>query len=113
MHQITQKSEVSESMILGSLSGFLLLIVVATFSFLLLDFSIPGSFQSLVGDSIPQKYQQLSYFSIVTITTIGYGDIVPVSQQARLLAGFWGVISQFYMVAIVGIIISKYSSKNN
>ncbi|MFD2200953.1 potassium channel family protein [Shivajiella indica] len=111
MVQITQKKEVSESVIYGSLSGFLLLLVLATFSFLLLDLSIMDSFLHISGDSIPSKYQQFSYYSLITLTTIGYGDITPVSEQARLLAGFWGVVSQFYMVAIVGIIISKYTSK--
>lgn len=111
MVQITQKKEVSESVIYGSLSGFLLLLVLATFSFLLLDLSIMDSFLHISGYSIPSKYHQFSYYSLITLTTIGYGDITPVSEQARLLAGFWGVVSQFYMVAIVGIIISKYTSK--
>lgn len=111
MIQITNKKEVNESIVFGSLSGFLLLLVVATFSFLLVDLYIPNSFENIIGESIPEKYQQFSYFSLVSITTIGYGDILPISEQARLLAGFWGVISQFYMVAIVGIIISKFTSK--
>ncbi|MCB0661665.1 MAG: hypothetical protein KDC24_02905 [Saprospiraceae bacterium] len=111
MYQITRNKVVSESVIFGSLSGFLLMIVVATFSFLLLDLASPGSFNNIVGSSIPEWYQQFTYFSLISLTTIGYGDITPGSEQARLLAGFWGVMSQFYMVAIVGIIIAKYTSK--
>lgn len=111
MKQIVKKSEVTESIILGSLSGFLLLIIISTFSFLMIDFIDLDSFNNLIGSSIPQKYHQITYFSSITLTTIGYGDITPKTDNARLLAAFWGVVGQFYMVAVVGIIISKFTSK--
>lgn len=110
MLQVTARQKVSHSVIVGSLSGFLLLVVLATFSFLLMDLASPGSFSPAGGDTMPEKYQQLTYFSLVTLTTVGYGDILPLTEQSRLLAGFWGVISQFYMVAIVGILISKFTA---
>ena len=111
MVQIVRKPEVNESVIMGSISGFLILIIVATFSFLLLAHIQPQSFEKISDFNIPAQYQQFSYFSLITLSTIGYGDITPISEQARLLAGFWGVVSQFYLIAIVGIIISKYTSK--
>ncbi|MFN8345272.1 MAG: potassium channel family protein [Spirosomataceae bacterium] len=111
IRQIIHKHEVTESIIMGSLSGFLLIIVVATFSFLLIDFHLSDAFQNLQGVTIPQKYHQVVYFSSITLTTIGYGDITPKADNARLLAAFWGVVGQFYMVAVVGIIISKFTSK--
>jgi hypothetical protein len=112
MRQIVQKSEVTESLIYGSLSGFLLLIIISAFSFLLIDKAEAGSFNHISGTTIPEKYHQFIYFSSVTISTIGYGDITPATDNARLLSAFWGVVGQFYMVAVVGIIISKYSSKS-
>ncbi len=111
MKQVVTKNEVNESVVLGSISGFLLLVIVATFSFLVMEIVLPNSFQNVSHENVPEQYQQFTYFSLVTLSTIGYGDITPISEQARLLAGFWGFVSQFYMVAIVGIIISKYSSK--
>lgn len=111
MRQIIKHTEVTESIIMGSLSGFLLIIIIATFSFLLIDFIDSNSFNNISGNSIPERYHQFTYFSTITLTTIGYGDIAPVTDNARLLAAFWGVIGQFYMVAVVGIIISKFTSK--
>lgn len=111
MIQIVSKPEVNESVIMGSIFGFLLLVIIATFSFLLLAHIQPESFENMAQFNIPEQYQQFSYFSLITLSTIGYGDITPISEQARLLAGFWGVVSQFYLIAIVGIIISKYTSK--
>jgi voltage-gated potassium channel len=111
LRQITRKGEITVSLVFGSLSGYLLLMVVALFTFLLLAYLQPGAFGGLTGTSIPETYRQLSYFSMITIATVGYGDIVPVSDSARLLAAFFSICGQFYMVTLVGIIISKFSSK--
>lgn len=111
MKHMVQRSEVTESLIFGSLSGFLLLIMISAFSYLLIDILDTNSFQNLRGNTVPEKYHQIIYFSSITLSTIGYGDITPASDNARLLAAFWGVSGQFYMVSVVGIIISKYSSK--
>ncbi len=111
LQQITQKSEVTASIILGSLSGFLLLVIIAVFSFLLQNYFTPHAFNGITGENIPQIYHQFTYFSIITLTTIGFGDIAPATDNARLLTAFWGVVGQFYMVGIVGIIVSKFTSK--
>ena len=111
MRQVIKSPQVNGSVILGTLSGFLLLIVISTFTYLLLDFIQIHSFANIPEGNIPAKYQPISYFSIITLTSIGYGDILPVTDNSRLLSAFWGVAGQFYMVAVVGIIISKFSSK--
>lgn len=113
LRQITRKGEITLSLVFGSLSGYLLLMVVALFTFLMLEFLQPGSFAGLHGNTVPEAYRQLSYFSMITIATVGYGDIVPVSDSARLLAAFFSLCGQFYMVTLVGIIISKFSSKTS
>jgi len=45
---------------------------------------------------------QLRYFSFTTLTTVGYGDIVPRSPAARTMAVLEAVMGQFYLVALVG-----------
>lgn len=45
---------------------------------------------------------QLRYFSFMTLTTVGYGDIVPHSPVARTLAVLEAVMGQFYLVVLVG-----------
>jgi voltage-gated potassium channel len=45
---------------------------------------------------------QLRYFSFMTMTTVGYGDIVPHSPLARTLAALEAVMGQFYLVVLVG-----------
>lgn len=109
LRQITRKGEINISVILGSLCGYLLLIIVATFSFIFAEMFVPGSFSQTTPENIPVFYNQMSYFSMITIATVGYGDITPVTDSARLLASFFGILGQFYMVTLVGILISKFT----
>ena len=44
---------------------------------------------------------QLIYYSMITLTTVGYGDITPVSPQARTLAALEGLIGQLYVAIII------------
>ena len=41
------------------------------------------------------------YFSLTTLTTIGYGDVTPVAAAARSAAMFEGVFGQFYIAVVV------------
>jgi hypothetical protein len=111
LRQIFQRSEATVSVILGSVSGFLLMIVIAQFAFLQLEYATPGSFNGLEQGSIPSLYNQLSYFSMVTMATVGYGDIAPKTETARLITMFFTIAAQFYMVALVGIIVSRFSAR--
>jgi len=52
----------------------------------------------------------LIYFSFVTLTTIGYGDIVPISIMARSLAILEGVVGQLYMVILISSLVSEFSA---
>lgn len=52
----------------------------------------------------------LIYFSFCTLTTLGYGDIVPVSVGARSLAILEGLTGQLYMVILISTLVSEFSS---
>ena len=46
--------------------------------------------------------------SFVSLTTLGYGDIVPITDAAKSLAVFLGIVGQMYITIIVGIMVGKY-----
>lgn len=56
------------------------------------------------------NFFSLIYFSFVTLMTLGYGDIVPVSIAARSLAILEGVIGQLYMVILISSLVSEFSA---
>jgi ion channel len=71
----------------------------------------PGSYQvnpSLVaaGDSTQIAPQILSYYSFVTLTTVGYGDVTPIGAAARTLTWMEAIVGQFYLAVVVAGIVS-------
>ena len=66
----------------------------------------PGSFQ--LGGHVTDRQSDLIYFSLVTLTTIGYGDIVPLTGEARMLAALEGVIGVLYIAITVAILVSGF-----
>jgi Ion channel len=53
------------------------------------------------------------YFSIITITTVGYGDITPGNAIAQAVAAAEALIGQLYLVSIVAVVVSRYRSARN
>jgi hypothetical protein len=53
----------------------------------------------------------MTYFSLVTLATVGYGDILPVTNTARMLAMFQAVFGQFYIAVVVALFVGMYLSQ--
>ena len=111
MYQITQNREIRLNVVIGSFCGYMLLSMVALFTYLAIELNFSHSFHGITYERQDLIYNQLSYFSFITLTSIGFGDIYPITDMARLVTAFFGMLGQFYMVAVVGIIISKFTSK--
>jgi hypothetical protein len=111
MYQITQTKEVQLNVIIGTFCGYMLLSMVALFTYLFIEMNFPHSFHGISYNRIDLVYNEMSYFSFITLTSIGFGDIYPITDMSRLVTAFFGMAGQFYMVAVVGIIISKFTSK--
>jgi voltage-gated potassium channel Kch len=71
----------------------------------------PGSFlHSTTG--ITNRPSDLLYFSLVTLTTVGYGDILPVSPAVRMLSALEGVAGVLYVAITVALLVSAYMQPN-
>ena len=53
------------------------------------------------------------YFSFVTLTTLGYGDVHPKSEAARILAMLEAVLGQLYLVILVARMVGMYTAQEN
>jgi hypothetical protein len=69
----------------------------------------PESFKGAVGREF--VFGELLYFSLVTIATLGYGDIVPVTNTARTIAVLEAVVGQFYVAVIVAVLVGMFISQ--
>lgn len=83
--------------VLGALCGYLLLGTLFALIYSAMEQSSPGCFK-VEGSS---EFSDFIYFSIVTLSTLGYGDIVPVSAQARALVSLEVLLGQFYLAVVV------------
>jgi voltage-gated potassium channel Kch len=79
----------------------------ATFS--ILEIAQPGSFEDpqLAGQSL--AWQQLMYYSYVTMATLGYGDIVPVTPWARSLASFEAVAGTLFLTIVIARLVGVWT----
>jgi hypothetical protein len=98
LSHVLKTERVTREKIFGALSVYLIFGVVWGLSFMLQDFLVPGSFR--YGEGV-RTSAEMVYFSFVTLTTLGYGDIVPVSPSARALATLEALTGQLYLTVLV------------
>lgn len=98
---------VTRDTLFGALAVYLLIGVTSTVLYELIEVLAPGSFTNIHGLSQAQLFAELNYFSLVTLTTLGYGDIAPVAPIARTLAATEAIVGQFFVAAVVGLLISR------
>jgi len=99
---------VTAGTISASLVVYLLLGVIWYLAYSLLERVSPGSFYGVAASDGVATSPELYYFSFVTLTTLGYGDIGPLSDHARSLAIGEAVIGQLYLVVLVASLVGMY-----
>lgn len=93
--------------VLGASAVYLLMALIWADLYHLLQFAFPGSFnlgpaEAIEPFGVMTEEARLMYFSIVTMTTVGYGDMSPLTPPARMLAGLQGLVAQLYIAIIIG-----------
>jgi voltage-gated potassium channel Kch len=104
-------ADVTTDAVAGALCGYLLLGVAFGHAYTLIELSAPGSFLggNLAADGAdPGKaHAVLTYFSVATLTTVGYGDVTPATGVTRGLANVEAIVGQFYLAVVVADLIGK------
>jgi len=96
---------------IGGICVYLLLGISISILNMLVYRFIPGSFNGLSGSAAETGGVNLIYYSFVTMTTLGYGDITPAGPLARLLAYLSAIAGQFYIAILVGTLVGMYLSQ--
>jgi hypothetical protein len=100
------ESAVTADSVNGALCGYLLIGLAFGHLYCLVETFVPGSFviHEQLGP-LPtdegHRHSLLTYFSLITLATVGYGDILPRSPPARSLAWVEAVMGQFYFAVII------------
>ena len=102
----------SEILCLG-VSNYLMLGWLWAFAYMLVDRMVPGSFAFTVGPSSVRSLEGFRgfYFSYSTITTVAYGDIIPLSSAVRMLAMAEAMAGMLYVALLIARLVSLYYSQ--
>jgi hypothetical protein len=114
--QLFQRREVTFDTILGAITAYLLIAAAFMELYSLIELQSPGSFAGLAEGTEPNRRQMggtMLYFSLVCLTTMGYGDIVPTSNLARPLATLEGVVGQLYLAVMIARLVGLHISRRN
>jgi hypothetical protein len=104
---VRRSRSATETHLYTAISMYLLLGILWYSVYCAIDTVHPGSI--LQGGSVLQnRSTTLLYFSLVTLSTIGYGDITPVDPEVRMLAALEGVVGVLYIAITVAILVSKF-----
>jgi len=105
---IAREREVTANTIYAALSAYLLMALSWAFAFSLLELIQPGSFNFPDKSAVGHHFilARLIYYSHVTITTVGYGDITPKSFPARNFSNVEAIMGQIYMTVLVARLVS-------
>ncbi len=108
---VFRSTEVTLEVLAAAICAYLLMGIGWSNIFVLIENHMPGSFSSgALASEVAGGFQNahdqqghFSYFSLVTLSTLGYGDITPVTQPARMLAALEAIIGQLF----IGVLIAR------
>jgi hypothetical protein len=103
---------IQDSHLYAAVSIYLLLAMIWFNLYNAVDILYPGSIQHNQTGAAHHS-SELLYFSLVTLATIGYGDVVPINSEVRILAALEGVVGVLYVAITVALLVSGYQRKDS
>jgi hypothetical protein len=105
--------EVTGDKLAGAVCVYLLIALIWGYAFMITEFLTPESFSFTLGNErmqlwVAREFFPFFYFSLVTITTVGYGDMAPVSTVAQTLATMEALIGQVYLTILVARLVGMF-----
>ena len=106
VREIFKLEIVTGKVVIGAIGAYLLLGFIGAFLFEIIQLTYPNSFTNM-GVFDGSFYGEL-YFSFVTITTLGYGDISPLTPQGQAIAIFVAISGQLYLAILMAMLVGKF-----
>lgn len=104
--QVWKSKRVGKNVIFGLISGYISLGLIGFFICMTIEMITPGSFQGFSeGISLTEN---IMYYSYITLLTIGYGEVLPITSLAQKSAILIGLTGQMYLVVVTAIVVGKY-----
>lgn len=113
---VIRAQRVNANLIYGSVAVYLLVGMIIALCYLFLHNMEPGSVLKSLDEVDPfgsggHNFAVLLYFSYIALTSVGFGDLTPVSAEARSLAVFAGLFGQLYMAILIAKLVGVYTAQ--
>lgn len=113
--QVSTARRVTLEVILGAIIGYLMIGLIFSIIITVIMQKDPGAFN--ITQSLPDVKNPIThlgesiYFSFVSMTTVGYGDILPIKPYTRSLSVFISISGQLYIAVIIALLVGKFASE--
>ena len=111
IRHMIRSNRVDMNMILMAMTVYLLCAICGGFLFALLNGIYDNAF-NISGDNSFTLIDYI-YYSLVTLTTLGYGDVIPLIEETRIPAALLATGGQFYIAVVVAVMVGKYIGSKN
>lgn len=105
VREIFSLKKVSGHVVIGAIAAYLLLGLMGAALFEIIELVYPNSFDA---GSLYAKFYSQIYLSFVTISTLGYGDITPITPQGQAVAIFVSITGQLYLAILMAMLVGKF-----
>lgn len=106
---IFRSTAINLNLIFGALNGYIIIGLIGCFLMIFLNINYEDSFR-YEGNNQLSNYDFI-YYSFINLTTLGFGDILPVCPQAKALSVIHALFGQLYLTVIVAMMVGKFSNK--
>jgi hypothetical protein len=109
---VLRAPSVNADVLCASISAYLMLGLLWTMAYWLVDQLTPGAFSFNTTSETKETMAGFNafYFSFITLSTVGYGDITPVSKVARMLAATEAITGLLYVAVLIARLVGLYST---
>lgn len=112
LRKVYREPRITGDAVFAALCGYILLGVAFGHFYSMLEAAVPGSFR---GDGWTEhtghEHITLTYFSFITLATVGFGDVLPATRQARSIVIVEAMLGQFYIAVLIADLIGKRLSQ--
>jgi voltage-gated potassium channel Kch len=113
LYDLFRARSVTGDTLAGAVCVYLLIATTWSYGYLLVEYINPESFSFTQAHGrmemwLSKEFYPFIYFSLVTMTTVGYGDMSPVSAEARTLATMEAIVGQIYLTILVARLVGMH-----
>ena len=113
IRQVVRSGPINANRVIGVICIYLLLGLIWSLFYVLINMFIPDSFNIQIGGGPFEQAHHFLYYSFVTLTTLGYGDISPLGGTARALSTIEAILGQLYIAILVAGAVATFIARKN